>query len=252
MTTNWGTTELYGAPTRTPVILPMRPNGSPEPEKQSDRSSDGALHFTIPELSSTAVSAPPSPAPTAVWPTCERPETVRACAETAEAIYRRLQSSGSTILALTSPGDGDGKTNLMVGMAPELAKRAGGLLAIDADSLKPDLSLRVILPERNLTTASNSLIYPTNRSELSLLPNMGGGCSSNWDREWFDDLRDRWKLVLLDTPSLEHAEPSPLMRYCDGVYLVVRLGYTARRAVAESVRAIRARGSRLLGSITIG
>lgn len=252
MTTDWGTIEQYDAPIRTPVILPMRPSGSPKPEKRTVTSSDGLLHFAIPELSSMAASTSHRPAPTAVWPTCERPETVNACAETAEAIYRRLQSNGSTILAFTSPGDGDGKTNLMLSLAPELAKLAGGVLAVDADFIKPDLSLRLILPERNASTGSNSLIYPTNRSKLSVLSNWGGGCSSSWDREWFEDLRDRWKLVLLDMPSLEHAEPSPLMRFCDGVYLVVRLGYTARRAVAESAHAIRARGSRLLGNITIG
>lgn len=251
MTTSWGTTGLYDAPARTPVILPMRPNGSASTEKQTETPADGLMRFAIPDLGATAAEPSRGAGSTAVWPKCERPEIVRACAETAEAIYRRSQSSGSTVLALASPGDGDGKTSVTIGLAPELAKLFGGVLAIDADLRKPDLSMRLALPGRNASAGWESLIYPTNRSELSVLPNSGGS-PSDWDREWFENLRDRWKLVLLDMPSLSHAEPSPLMRYCDGVYLVVRLGYTPRRAATESDRAIHARGGRLLGSIVIG
>ncbi|NLF07796.1 MAG: CpsD/CapB family tyrosine-protein kinase [Pirellulaceae bacterium] len=247
-----GALEQIDAPARKPVILPMRPSADYASELLAHEPPGGLRHFAIPELCSTPAELFERPAPTAVWPTCERPETVRACAQTAEAIYRRVDSNRSAILALTSPDDGDGKTDLMLGLAPELAKLAGDTLAVDADYAKPDLSLRLILPICDASTGIYSLIYPTNRTDLNVLPHWSGGSASNWSREWFEDLRDRWNLVLFDAPSLERAEPSPLMRYCDGVYLVVRLGYTPRRAAAESARAIHARGSRMLGSIVIG
>lgn len=311
MATTWGTIQQNetGTPP-TPVILPLRANEARETTNQGvktppDRGPGGPggnLQFAFPELPPTTVAQPSSAvpqkemepptdgAPTAIWPECGRPATVRACAETAETIYQRLQPNSATILALTSPGDGDGKTSLMISLAPELAKfirctersetflsdgegsytsgrspYTGGVLAVDADFRKADLSSRLVLSTGAATDGSTALIYPTNRPGLNVLPSWGGSCTAipgatvqlspqhrrRWNRDWFDDLRQRWPLVLLDTPSLEHAEAAPIMRYCDGVYLVVRLGHTARRAVAEAVLAIKARGGRLLGSVIV-
>ncbi len=42
-----------------------------------------------------------------------------------------------------------------------------------------------------------------------------------------------------------------MLRRCDGVYLVVRLGHTARRAVADAVRVIAHSGGRLLGCVVV-
>ncbi len=300
MATTWGTIQQNGTGTPpTPVILPLRANeaqatGNRNVETPPDCGPgglEGNLQFAFPELPPTTMEPSADGAPTAIWPECGRPATVRACAETAETIYRRVQPNSATILALTSPGDGDGKTSLMISLAPELAKfircteksetffldgedsctsgrspYTGSVLAVDADFRKADFSSRLVLPTGAATDGSTALIYPTNRPGLSVLPGWGGSCTATpgatvqlssryprrWDRDWFEDLRQRWPLVLLDTPSLEHAETAPIMRYCDGVYLVVRLGHTARRAVAEAVRAINARGGRLLGSVIVG
>jgi hypothetical protein len=76
--------------------------------------------------------------------------------------------------------------------------------------------------------------------------------SRGFDPSTSEDLREGWSLVLVDTPSLVHAEVAPMVQRCDGVYLVVRLGYTARRAVAEAAHVIRINGGRLLGCIAVG
>ena len=253
-----------------PVILPLRANETRGTTNQgvktpSDRGPGGDSQFAFPELPPTTMEPAAGGAQTAIWPECGRPATVRACAETAETIYRRLPPNSAAILALTSPGNGDGKTSLMISLAPELAKQTGGVLVVDADFRKADLSSRLVLSTGAMTDGSTALIYPTNRPGLNVLPSWGGSCTATpeataqlpsqhpqrWDRDWFDDLRQRWPLVLLDTPSLEYAEEAPIMRYCDGAYLVVRLGHTAQRAVAEAVLAINARGGRLLGSIIV-
>ena len=72
------------------------------------------------------------------------------------------------------------------------------------------------------------------------------------DAAWVEQIREGWPLTLLDMASLEHAETVSLLRHCDGVCLVVRLGHTARRAVAEAGRVISASGGRLLGSVVVG
>ena len=278
MATTWGTIQQNGTGTPpTPVILPLRANEARGTTNQGaktprNRGPGGNLQFAFPELPPTTMEPPAGGALTAIWPECRRPATVRACAETAETIYRRLQPNSAAILALTSPGDGDGKTSLMISLAPELTKFTGGVLAVDADFRKADLSSRLVLSTGAATDGSTALIYPTNRPGSNVLPSWGGSSSwggsctaipgatvqlspqhpRRWDRDWFEDLRQRWPLVLLDTPSLEHTEAVPIMRYCDGMYLVVRLGHTARRAVSEAVHAINARGGRLLGSVIVG
>ena len=96
------------------------------------------------------------------------------------------------------------------------------------------------------------LIYPTNLPRLSFLAaatvRPAGQCSDRSDR----GIAAGWSLVLLDLPSLAHAEVAPLAGACDGVYLVVRLGYTPRSAVAEAARVIRGAGGRLLGCAVVG
>ena len=46
------------------------------------------------------------------------------------------------------------------------------------------------------------------------------------------ELRNHYRLVLVDAASLRYAETAPLAACCDATYLVVRLGSTARRAAA--------------------
>ena len=247
MAINWGTTDHSSTTAQTPVILPLRADERPA---SSAAGRGEAMRFTFPELAEPAVERPKTATTLVQWPIFRRPETARACAETAESIMRRVQPGGSSVVALTSPGDGDGKTTLMLALAPELAKLAGETLVVDADFYEPDLTSRLMLSNRNTSLGPTSLVYPTDCAELSVLPVAANMCK--WGREWFEDVRERWRMILLDMPSLQRAEPAQLVRHCDGVYLVVRLGHTARRAVADSCRAIQARGGRMLGNIVVG
>jgi polysaccharide biosynthesis transport protein len=224
--------------------------------------------------------------PGVVWPECNDTETVWACAETADKILRQLSGRAEVpfdsldrpaVVAITSPGDGDGKTSLLLNLAPHLARRmADGILAVDANFRKPDLTARLRLPA-DKTTTRPLLIYPTNLRRLNVLPASAGeslasGCGE-WASPscsgpttgkaarhttmqtslapWIEELREGWPLVLLDMCSLAHAEAAPLAGCCDGVYLAVRLGHTARRAVAQAARVLRASGARLLGCLVV-
>jgi len=192
------------------------------------------------------------PPPQAIWPKCDCTEVVQAGVKLAEAVCCRLPSTRPLVLALTSPGDGDGKTTLAEILAPELAKRtSGGTLAVDADFRKADLTARLVIPSTGVPFGS-PLIYPTDMAGLSVLPMSHRRECRGADGPWIEQMRESWPLVLLDMASLEHAETAPLLQYCDGVCLVVRLGHTARRAVAEAARVIAACGGRLLGCVVVG
>lgn len=223
--------------------------------------------FSFPAVPESHENPTRPAAPEVVWPVCPDAETNKAGAEIAEAILRRLSLHRPTVVALTSPGDGDGKTSLLVALAPQLAKAvAGGVLLVDANPRRPSLTAQLNVPAGERASEPR-LIYPTNLQRLSVLPAphcWGGSCTAapgatvqrspqqkGVDRLSIEDLREGWSLVLLDMASLAHAEVALLMHCCDGVYLAVRVGHTTRRAVRESARLIRASGSRLLGCVVV-
>jgi Mrp family chromosome partitioning ATPase len=201
--------------------------------------------FEFPELSRPFEASPAGTSPKAIWPECDCTETARACADLAEGICWRLPPNRPTILGFTSPGDGDGKTGLLLSLAPELAKLVkGGVLVVDADFRKADLTARLAIPAER-TPPDSTPIWPTDVPRLSVLP------AVRQEAGWIEDLQDDWPLVLVDMDSLEHVEAADLLKRCDGVCLVVRLGHTARRAVAEAVRVVRDSGRELLGCVVV-
>lgn len=235
--------------------------------------------FAFPAVPECPEPLPPAESPVVVWPDRMTTATASACAETVERIVRQLWDGGDRagrssdcpkVVAITSPGDGDGKTSLLLALAPVLAQRiSGGTLVVDASYFKPDLTARLDMAERGrasggrtaaapATSQRKILIYPTSVPRLNVLPMAAERFDPNRQDQcvkrltsWIEELREGWPLVLLDMPSLEHAEASRLARCCDAVYLVVRLGHTARRAVAEAAGLLRASGSRLLGCVVV-
>lgn len=209
--------------------------------------------FTFPELSEPRRDVPAPEGPLVTWPECDATETASACADAAQRILRQLSPDRPRLVVFTSPDDGDGKTGVLIALAPELAKRTtGNILAVDANFHKPDLTARLNVPANN-AIAQPALIYPTNLPRLSVLPApaVQGLQRRGLDSRQSEELREGWSLVLVDTASLVHPEVAPMTRGCDGVYLVVRLGHTARRAVAEAARLIRAAGGQLLGCLVV-
>jgi Mrp family chromosome partitioning ATPase len=230
--------------------------------KQKNQRGPAIEQFTFPNLPEVDAAAPTPTVPTVIWPECDVTETVSACAEAARNILRHLSLDRPRMVLFTSPSDGDGKTGLLLTLAPELAKRTtGSVLVVDANCRNPDLTAQLHVPGGE-TRVQATLIYPTNLPRLSFLPaapasknasrSAQGLPSHGFDPSTNEELRAGWSLVLVDTPSLAHPEVAPMMQRCDGVYLVVRLGHTARRAVVEAARVIRLNGGRLLGCVAVG
>ncbi len=244
---------LASAPA-VPVILPLSaPANRAANEATRGCGYQAIVRFSFPELTepNECVAAPA--APTVTWPDCHTAETVCACAKAAGAILGHLSFDRPRMVMFTSPGDGDGKTSLLIALAPELARlAAGSVLAVDANFHKPDLTLRLSASAGNML-AGASLIYPTNLPHLNFLPARAEERSKfvDSDSAASEELREGWSLVLLDAPSLAHREAVPMVQHCDGVYLVVRVGHTVRRAVADAARVIRSAGGRLLGCLVV-
>jgi hypothetical protein len=237
----------------SPVILPIGSPRDSDWETLEDRSPGGEAgtvqvgRFSFPAIGEAALDE----LPYAIWPKCECTEAVRAGGNLAKAVRGRLSADRPSVVALTSPGDGDGKTTLVEILAPELAKRSpGGVLVVDADFRKADLTARLTMSARN--PSGSSLIYPTDLAGLNVLPMSRQRQSRGADAAWIEGMRESWPLTILDMASLAHREIAPVLRHCDGVCLVVRLGHTPRRAVKEAARVISICGGQFWGCMVVG
>jgi len=203
---------------------------------------------------------------TAPWPIPSTRQHALAYGQLAENVLSQVAPGGPAVLIFTSPGDGDGKTELLVSLAAALAQRTPQrVLLLDANVHKPDLAACLgIEAVRGLAhvlagvTKWQQVVQETFVPHLDLLPGVksptpDAGPPGQWNlRPLLAELRTRYRLVLVDTASLAHAEVAPLAGCCDGTYLVVRLKHTTRRRLVRAVEVIRECHGRLLGSVVIG
>jgi Mrp family chromosome partitioning ATPase len=186
--------------------------------------------------------------------------------EMAQYIMAQITPGQSATLLFTSPTDGAGKTETLFSLSKTLIKHIHEeVLVVDANFYHPDFTrllgnafsfaLEDILSNPGIW---QNAVLPTSLARLSMLPNKGGWQSREKTfnaRDWgrlLEQFKTRYKLVLIDASSLAYAQTASIVTQCDGVYLVVRLGYTTPSAVSDAVGVIEQVGGRLLGSIAVG
>ena len=109
-----------GEKTPAAVILPLaRAPQTPSTPRPAPLAA--VKRFVFPELPETPESLPVERSPQVVWPKNHDAETAAACAKLSEAMLRQLPPDRPRMVAFTSPGDGDGKTSLLMALAPQLA-----------------------------------------------------------------------------------------------------------------------------------
>lgn len=167
-------------------------------------------------------------------------------------LERMHRDAGLRMLAITSPGAGDGKTVTTLNLAGALAQsRSSRVLVIDADLHRPSIAEYLGLDQRGpgladvLQRAECTLEGTTLRLDalnLSVLPS--GVCESgvyellNSSRleMVMKEARRRFDFVLVDTPPLV---PLPdcrvLGQWLDGFLVVVTAHRTPRKALAEAL-----------------
>jgi hypothetical protein len=143
--------------------------------------------------------------------------------EMAQYILSQLPPGRPAALLFTSPGDSAGQTETLFLLSKTLANH---------------FSWKVFV----LDTLSN-----VGEMQSEIMHRVSG----DWGR-LLEQMKTRYQLVLINAPSLAHAQTAAVVSQCDGVYLVIRLGYTTSYDVREAVRVIQQGGGRLLGSIAVG
>jgi tyrosine-protein kinase len=170
-------------------------------------------------------------------------------------------------IAITSGGQGEGKTTTTASLAIAAVEFGSKVLAVEGDLRRPALQAALV-PEATETLQpgfSNYLvqsaeldevIYPTSTPNVELLPpgplppSPAPLLESERAQTLVDDLVARADLVLIDCPPLNvDADASVISQWVDGVIMVVDLKKSTDRSVRQAIRQLEAVQAPLLGFV---
>ncbi len=173
-------------------------------------------------------------------------------------VLQRLDENDWNVLAVTSPGHGEGKSltalNLAISMAMEIEHT---VLLVDANLRHPSLHTHLGLPgEPGLsnyllesTPLSELFVHPKSIDHLTLLP--GGRALQNSSEllnspkmsRLVDELKSRYagRIVIFDLPPvLTAADAMAFAPYVDATLLVVEDGKTKRKEIEHALELLSA------------
>ncbi|HYB95942.1 MAG TPA: CpsD/CapB family tyrosine-protein kinase [Vicinamibacterales bacterium] len=162
------------------------------------------------------------------------------------------QRDGKRVIAITSPGAGDGKTLTSINLAGVMARESDArVLLIDADLRRASTSLNLGYTSGTpgladlLDNDTHQLAKLVQRSEHGAFDVLPAGSSSSPVQQLFrsprlktilDDARERYDHILLDTPPLLPVFDAALLaRVVDGIIMVVAADRTPRRLLAAAL-----------------
>lgn len=180
-------------------------------------------------------------------------------------VFQRLRDKGWNSLAITSPGDNEGKTLTAVNLAISLAMEVDyTVLLVDADLRQPSVHTYFgIDAEYGLSDylsadkpLSELLVHPAEIPHLVLLP--GGKPLANSSEmlnspkmsRLVSELKKRYpaRIILFDLPPLlSTADAMAFIPYVDAALLVLEEGKTQSDAVKRAVGLLQ--GTNLLGTV---
>ena len=175
-------------------------------------------------------------------------------------------------IAVTSPGEGDGRTTTAIDLAAALAESGRSVLLVDGDLRQPTLADRVssdgavrdAAQLRGLTTVLVGeqdlrdviVEVPVGGHAISLLP--AGPSSPRPGELWATDraaallehLRKTFDYVVIDTPPLgAYTDGAVVGALADGAILLARIGGTTARSLRRAVETLTSANVTLLGTV---
>ncbi|GAB91340.1 polysaccharide biosynthesis tyrosine autokinase [Gordonia rhizosphera] len=185
--------------------------------------------------------------------------------------YRKLRTnlafvnvdSEFSLLGVTSPRPGDGKTSTSLNLAASFAELGQRVVVVDCDLRRPTVALRVGanggVGLADVLSGSASLVDVIQRDRIrdfDLLasgppvPNPSQLLASEKMGRVLSELREHYDLVICDTPPvLLVADACVVGQRVDGLIVVARAGRTSRKDVADVGSQLSSAGVRVLGSV---
>ena len=166
-------------------------------------------------------------------------------------IERLARSREMTVLGVTSPAAGDGKTVTAINLAGALARGDGRVLLIDADLRRPAIAKQLAITDAHIGLADAlsdprtpiaSVIKRLDEFNLDVISagTLRQGISQVLRSPRLDaflhDARHRYAYIVLDTPPLLPVFDSALLaKSVDGVLMVVSANQTPRKLLGEAL-----------------
>ncbi len=233
---------------------PSMPSPVLSPPRRPTRNGNGALSPTLESES----MMPPSGTIEAHLVSLIAPETFEA------ERYRMLSyvveqlhaDAGLSVVAVSSPAVGDGKTLTSINLASSLTQLPGArVLLIDLDLRRPSISANLGMGRRSnrglidfiqnptLSFEEVLLAYPSSKLTILLT---GQVPSTPYDtlkssrlEQLIEDARQSYDYVILDTPPLIPFPDCRLIeRFADGFLVVVSAHKTPRKVVTEAISTV--------------
>jgi capsular exopolysaccharide synthesis family protein len=246
--------EARSVPARPPVAeQPRRPAGAPAPPRQDAQpaavhGTDGVEPHLVSLLDPSSVA-------------CEQYRTLRYVVEQAH------REEKVTVLAVSAPSSGDGKTTTAINLAGTLAQASGRrVLLVDADLRRPAMASRLGLHDRGRglvdaildpTLALADVVEALPSFNLCAVP-AGPQASSPYEvlqsprlGQLLEAARAQYDYVVIDTPPLLPVPDCRIIaKHVDAFLLVVTAHRTRTALFDEAVNVLRA--SKVLGVVFNG
>jgi capsular exopolysaccharide synthesis family protein len=185
-----------------------------------------------------------------VTPAAFEAEQYRALRHVVEQLHK---ATGLKVVAVSSPGAGDGKTLTAVNLAGALAQAPEArVLLVEADLRRPSLGRLLGLPDTGGPGLVRAILEPhltldqivQSRPPFNLAVVCAGATPSNpYDLlkssrlgKLLDEARQQYDYIVLDTPPLAPVQDCRVIaRWVDGFVLVVAALRTPRRLIEEAL-----------------
>jgi len=176
------------------------------------------------------------------------------------------QEGGHSLIQVTSPDMGDGKSTLIANLAVSLAQAEKKVILIDADFRRPRIhKLFNIHAEQGLASVIsgeaelNDVIQDSPIPGLAVVPagpippNPAELLSVPRFKELLAYIREKYDFVLIDTPPLlAVTDPCAVVPHVDGVLLAVRISKNARPHASRAKEILSTLGARVIGVVVNG
>ncbi|MBN2296292.1 MAG: hypothetical protein JXM70_27930 [Pirellulales bacterium] len=188
-------------------------------------------------------------------------------------ILAQLPATGSVSLLFAGMAAGGVHATSLVPLFSALAEGVEGrTVVVECDFHRAALARHFsVEPRFGLADVLSSLatwpsaVTPSIQDGLDVLcslstKSMAAGCefdqfSSDHQRSIFakmlTEIREKYRLVLLENVSVTDRQMSQLVAYCQGVYLLLRAGQTPRDAARVALKSINRAGGQLLGCVLL-
>jgi uncharacterized protein involved in exopolysaccharide biosynthesis/protein involved in polysaccharide export with SLBB domain/Mrp family chromosome partitioning ATPase len=151
------------------------------------------------------------------------------------AVVARIPSGPSSVIAITSTSESEGKSFTALNLATTFAQSGRSVLVIDADLLSRET------PNLSLLPAGDPSHVP---ADVIAGPQMG---------RLLRQLRAGFDIIILDTPSvLEVADTLSFAGLVDGLIVIARSGSTEQHALQQTLNSLRRANGNVLGLVLNG